>query len=257
MSRQSTSLASHSFCLRALGPQEFQGHQMSQLWNLPTRPASTFLMFRRGIKLLFLSFWSKKGKFDLPVPGWYLYNLTVAVSGGTVTPAGSLCSPCHLLLSCPHCLSLAHISDILTLPSAFTAVLLKKALSSPWAPQSPRELPMKIAGPYKPWIFLTLYRNRVVLFLITHWTQSWVLVLEEMSGMVWSSYCSKREIRKIQLDSAKDPKQGPIGLTTWLVRNSSARPAKVPCQLCCMSPAQHWGNSENSSLTGNQIKCRQ
>ena len=101
MSRQPTSLVSHSCCLHALGPQEFQGHQMSQLWNLLTRPASTFLMFRREVKLLFLSSWSKKGKFDLPDLGCYLHNLTVTLSEGTITSAGSLCSPCHLLLSCP------------------------------------------------------------------------------------------------------------------------------------------------------------
>ena len=140
MSRQSTSLASHSFCLGALGPQGFQGHQMSQLWNLLIRPASTFLMFRRGVKLLFISSWSKEGKFDLPDPGCYFHNLTLALSGGTVTPAGSLHFPCHLHLSCPSLLFSGAHFRCSHLASVFTAVLLKNTLSFPWAPQSPREL---------------------------------------------------------------------------------------------------------------------
>lgn len=66
-----------------------------------------FLICRKGVNLLFLSFWSKKGKFFLPDPGVLSSCPDCGFKGGTLRPASPLRSPypfalpTHLRLNYP------------------------------------------------------------------------------------------------------------------------------------------------------------
>lgn len=137
------SSASNLFYLDAFDAVEHQKHQMSQLWNLPTRLAFSSLICRKGIKWLFLSSWSRKGKFDpnrtrgaIVIPDSGFRRMTEANPPAFAfrLPAFKLSLTASLRVTL-QILSRCLLSSLLAF--CFSLTLFRERLSHPWVPQNP------------------------------------------------------------------------------------------------------------------------